>query len=216
VTVHHHLRGLIDARRLAVTACLAAACVTRMVEAQRPDAAPTSRADARPVVGDTLGSGTDGGSLAPVMLAGVAVAAAAGAQVVASPTAWPRTAGGYARRLGDQVGFIVVEESLRAGVQRLTGLRPDTRPCPRDARRIVPCAAARVFGARTDDGRTRPALPLLAGIVGGTAASLAWRPEGRRGGGDALAFVGTRLAIGFGAPVLARVVRDWRRPGAPP
>ena len=146
------------------------------------------------------------------LLSAAGTAAATGAQLVGSPTAWPRTAGGFGRRLADQAGFIVVEESLRDGLRALTGWRGDERPCAPDVTRLVPCAAARVFTAHDRAGVPRPNLPLVAGIVGATAASLAWRPEGRTGGRTALTFVATRLAISFGATVATRAVREWRRP----
>jgi hypothetical protein len=57
-------------------------------------------------------------------------------------------------------------------------------------------------------------LPLVVGIVGGTMASLAWRPEGRSSGAKARNFVATRLAISVGVPVMLRMVTELRRSGA--
>ena len=97
---------------------------------------------------------------------------------------------------------MIVEESLRAATLRLTGWEADGRRCAVDWVRLAPCAAVRTFGAHTADGRRRVNLPLVVGIVGGTLASLAWRPEGRASGAKAQNFVATRLAISVGVPVL--------------
>jgi hypothetical protein len=157
----------------------------------------------------------EAGLLSVPMLAGGAVLAALGGQIIQSPTAWPRTAGGFfARRLGDQAGFVIVEETLRSATLRLTGWEADGRPCEVDWVRLAPCAAVRAFGAHTEDGRRRVNLPLVVGIVGGTLASLAWRPEGRASGAKARNFVATRLVISVGVPVLLRTVTELRRSGA--
>jgi hypothetical protein len=175
--------------------------------------ADTARTDSSTAAQRTAAS-VESGHLSVPMLAGGAMMAAVGGQIIQSPTAWPRTAGGFARRLGDQAGFVIVEESLRAATLRLTGWEADGRPCAVDWVRLAPCAAVRVFGAHTADGRRRVNLPLVVGIVGGTLASLAWRPEGRASGVKARNFVATRLAISVGVPVLLRMVTELRRSGA--
>jgi hypothetical protein len=176
--------------------------------------ADTARTDSSTAAQRTAAS-IESGQLSVPMLAGGAFMAAVGGQIIQSPTAWPRTAGGFARRLGDQAGFVIVEESLRAATLRLTGWEADGRPCAVDWIRLAPCAAVRVFGAHTADGRRRMNLPLVVGIVGGTLASLAWRPEGRASGAKAQNFVATRLAISVGVPVLLRTITEVQRGKAP-
>ncbi len=158
------------------------------------------------------------------MLAGLALSVAAGSQVVDSPTAWPSTWPGYGRRVADQVGFLAVEETVRRSTLALTGWRGAREPCgtppgtpSTGARRdlgtgaIIGCALGRTFVARAGDGTRRPNLPVLGGIVAGTAASLAWRPEGRAGGTSALAFAATRLALSLTGAVASRAVTEFVR-----
>ncbi|HZF67498.1 MAG TPA: hypothetical protein VEZ47_05645, partial [Gemmatirosa sp.] len=68
-------------------------------------AADSARVDARPRVGPLAGAAATGG----LILLG-----AAGAQALRTPTAWPRTAGGFGRRVADQTGFYLVQ----TGAQR--------------------------------------------------------------------------------------------------
>ena len=182
-----------------------ARCLRAQADSVRTDSSTAAQRTAASV---------ESGHLSVPMLAGGAVMAAVGGQVIQSPTAWPRTAGGFARRLGDQAGFVIVEESVRVATLRLTGWEADGRPCAINWLRLAPCAAVRVFGAHTADGRPRVNLPLVVGIVGGTVASLAWRPEGRSSGAKARNFVATRLAISVGVPVMLRMVTELRRSGA--
>jgi hypothetical protein len=175
--------------------------------------ADTARKDSTATMQRTTAA-VESGHLSVPMLAGGAFMSAVGGQIIQSPTAWPRTTGGFARRLGDQAGFVIVEETLRVATLRLTGWEADGRPCSVDWVRLAPCAAVRVFGAHTADGRGRVNLPLVVGIVGGTMASLAWRPEGRSSGAKARNFVATRLAISVGVPVMLRMVTELRRSGA--
>jgi hypothetical protein len=209
-------------RRLARHAARVLALATVVVgtaAAQQPPSPPDSAgrpvgtARAAPVVG---------------MLAGAVVGAASGAQLAGSPEAWGRTWGGYGRRLADQVGFLTVEETVRRSTIALTGWRTAEEPCgtargalaarPRPDLGLLTalrCGVDRTFTARNRAGASRPNLPVVGGIVAGTAASLAWRPEGRAGGSDAIAFVATRLAISFGATIVARTVTEVVRSRRP-
>lgn len=145
------------------------------------------------------------------------LAASVGNQVIASPAGWPRTVGGYGSRLGDQVGFAVVEESVRAGLQASLGWKTDHVPCawqrsdtPATAglRARIACAARQTATLRTTTGAARPNLPFLAGVVTGAAASATWRPE-RSDPVKARAMVATRIGIVLGSSVAKRVVTTW-------
>lgn len=145
------------------------------------------------------------------------LAASVGNQVIASPAGWPRTVGGYGSRLGDQVGFAAVEESVRAGLQASLKWKADDVPCawqrsatPASAglRARIACAARQTATLRTSDGAPRPNLPFLAGVVTGAAASATWRPE-RSDPVKARAMVATRIGIVLGSSVAKRVGTTW-------
>jgi hypothetical protein len=138
--------------------------------------------------------------------AALIVAGAAGTQLLGTPDAWPRTWGGFARRVGDQTGFYVAQTSVQHGLGRATGLATDTRPCARAG--LIGCALRRTFTARDAAGRPRVHVPFIASVAAATGVSLAWRPE-RRDGGDAAAFLATRLAVVYGGYVAERVLVDW-------
>lgn len=137
---------------------------------------------------------------------GLIVAGAAGAQLVGSPTAWPRNWRSLGHRVADQTGLYLVQTATYHTVGRALRYRPDAAPCPRDG--LVRCAFTATFTAFDDAGRRRVNVPLVASLLVGTGASLLWRPE-RRDAGAAWAFVGTRLGILSGGFVAERLVVEW-------
>lgn len=142
------------------------------------------------------------------LTAGLIVAGASGAQLVKSPEAWPRTVGGFGQRIVDQTGFYIVQTGSNQLAMRALGWRPDTEPCRRSE--LVGCAFTRTFTAYDRNGVRRLHTPLIASILLGTGASVAWRPE-RDDPAKTWAFVGTRLGIVFGGYVAERIVVDWWR-----
>ena len=141
------------------------------------------------------------------------IGVAAGGQLIQTPTKWPRTWSGYRNRLGDQFGFLLVEEGVRHGVAALVPWTPRTAPClaPGEAgfgRQVtsrVGCAWRTTTTLQSRDGGTRPILPMLVALATATATSLAWRPE-RANAVKARSFVAQRLAISFGATLAVNAV----------
>jgi len=141
------------------------------------------------------------------------IAVAAGGQVIQTPTTWPRTWSGYRNRLGDQFGFLVVEESVRNGLAALVPWTPRATPClaPSEAgfgRQVasrVRCSWRSTTTLQSRDGSTRPNLPVLVALATATATSLAWRPE-RANAVKARSFVAQRLVISFGATLAVNAV----------
>lgn len=144
--------------------------------------------------------------------AGIVGASVTG-QLLGSPEAWPRTWGGYSRRVGDQIGFAVAERSVEALVSRAVPWTPDSAPCTTLARpsinRALGCGVTRTFTLRTAQGERRPNLPFITGVVVATATSLAWRPEADNAV-KARSLVGQRIGIVFGATVLRSAYTEWR------
>ncbi|MBL0939081.1 MAG: hypothetical protein IBJ03_09305 [Gemmatimonadaceae bacterium] len=157
---------------------------------------------------DSTQTGTQIGSHATrnhfLVIGAGALGAATFNQATAMPAKWKRTWAGYGARVGDQVGFAVVEESLRAG---LGAVMPWTAPAMecRGARassgrgvwsRIgaaTTCGIMNTLVVRNADGARRPNVPLLGAIVGASAVSLAWRPE-RADAAKGRSFVQTRIS----------------------
>jgi hypothetical protein len=168
---------------------------------------------------DSLGSGTVRAIAEPstartvLAMLPTPIAVAAGGQLIQTPTKWPRTWSGYRNRLGDQFGFLIVEESVRHGVAALVPWTPHTAPClaPGEAgfgRQVtsrVRCSWRTTTTLQSRDGGTRPNLPMLVALVTATATSLAWRPE-RANAVKARSFVAQRLAISFGATLAVNAV----------
>lgn len=156
------------------------------------------------------------------LLAAGVLAASIGNQIIASPTGWPRTWRGYGNRLGDQVAFAVIEESVRALVGTTVDWVPDTVPCVRPAHpggdsathrgpglvRRVGCALRQTALMRTPAGAARPNLPFATGVVLASVASVAWRPEGKNPV-KARALVATRIGVVFGASAGTQLVTTW-------
>ncbi len=176
------------AARVAVLALLAVAPV--VVRGQAPPEAP---AISRAVLRQAL------------WYAVIPVSGAMGTQLIQSPTAWPRTWGGYGQRVADQAGFLVVEEGMRHFMTHQLGWHAESGRCADDPLR---CGVRRTFTLQDAAGRRRTNLPLLASVASATAVSLAWRPE-RKAAPKARGFVATRLAVSFGATATANVVTAW-------
>jgi hypothetical protein len=142
---------------------------------------------------------------------GLILLGAAGAQTIRTPTAWPRTAGGFGRRVADQTGFYAVQTGTQRALAAGLGWHTDERPCPHGG--VLPlatCAVARTFTAVDRGGARRAHVPFLASVGAATAASVLWRPE-RRSADKARAFVATRLAVVFAGYAGERLLVEWRR-----
>jgi hypothetical protein len=147
---------------------------------------------------------------------GLILLGAAGAQTLQTPTAWPRTAGGFGRRVADQTGFYVLQTASQRALAAGLGWRDDAAPCARRGagwRAALPlagCAVARTFTAVDGGGARRAHVPFLASVGAATAASVLWRPE-RRSAATAQTFVATRLAVVFAGFAGERLLVEWRR-----
>jgi hypothetical protein len=148
-----------------------------------------------------------------------AVSAASWTQVIGMPEGWPRTWRGYGYRLGDQVGFAVAEESVRAGLLAVVPWRSMETACVgaragrawnARANAALRCGMHSTFVAYTEAGAPRPNVPLLGAVIAASAVSLAWRPE-RKSARKGQLFVLTRVGIVTGATVLNRGYRAWGR-----
>jgi|GEM_PF-6362095 len=142
---------------------------------------------------------------------GLILLGAAGAQALRTPTAWPRTAGGFGRRVADQTGFYLVQTGAQRALAAGLGWRSDESPCPRQS--VLPlagCAVARTFTAVDRGGARRAHVPFVMSVGTATAASVLWRPE-RRAPAKARAFVATRLGVVFGGYAAERLLVEWRR-----
>ncbi|HYW32326.1 MAG TPA: hypothetical protein VE869_12515 [Gemmatimonas sp.] len=137
------------------------------------------------------------------------VGAATGGQIIGSPTKWSRTWGGYGKRLGDQLGFTAVEEGVQFVVGRSLPWKDDRSPCGSGIRRAIGCGITKTFTLRTVDGRARPDLPFIAGVLAGTSASLIWRPEAARAP-KARGFFATRVGIVMGGAAAKRAYAEWK------
>jgi hypothetical protein len=142
---------------------------------------------------------------------------ALGAHVLGSPEGWDRTWEGYGNRLGDQVGFLVIEEGVR---RVLTRVLPATAPrasCWLAERGTVGnltagsgCALWSTVAARPISAEGwRFNAPVAVSLLAATGTSLAWRPE-RADAATARSFLLTRTAIVFGGMAAARLFDDWR------
>lgn len=156
-------------------------------------------------------------------LALAAVSAATSLHIIGAPKAWDRRWDGFGRRVADQAGFIVIEETTRLSLERLVRWGPDDLPCagrtsPDRWRSLAPrlgCAVRETFVLRTPAGRPRPNVPLLAGAGTAAAASTLWRPDAATAS-QAVSLAITRTAVTLGATVVAHLVADWRKDGRRP
>ena len=180
---------------------------------QRP--APGTASDTTPGQRDTsagpAGGAHAGGLAGAAATGGLILLGAAGAQTIRTPTAWPRTVGGFGRRVADQTGFYVVQTGTQRALARGLGLRDDASPCPlRGLLPLAGCAVVRTFTAVDRGGARRAHVPFLASVAAATAASVAWRPE-RRSAPKARAFAATRLGIVFAGYAGERLLLEWQR-----
>jgi hypothetical protein len=151
-------------------------------------------------------------------MAVAAVTVAGMTQALGVPVGWPRTWGGYARRVGDQAGFIAIEETVRLSLGATVNWVPDTQPCagrasPAKWRALVPrfgCAVRETILLRTPKGAARPNFPLVLGAVSASAASTRWRPDTRTPS-TALSVAATRTAFVLGGTIISHLISDWRR-----
>ncbi len=154
------------------------------------------------------------------LLALAAISAASFNQAIGAPKGWTRTWGGYGRRVGDQVGFAVVEETVRLGLGATVSWVPDTMPCQGrtgagPALRLssvaprLGCAVRESVVLRNQHGVARPNFPLGVGTLAASAASALWRPDAGTPS-KALTLIATRVAVVFGATVASRFITDWR------
>jgi hypothetical protein len=147
-----------------------------------------------------------------------AVAAAAITQALGAPKQWHRTWDGYARRLGDQAGFIAIEETVRLSLGATVNWVPDTQPCAGRAgkakwRALMPrigCAVRETAFLRTPEGRGRPNFPLFVGVVSASSASTIWRPDADTPA-HAMSLAITRTAVAMTATVVSHLIADWRK-----
>lgn len=148
---------------------------------------------------------------------------ALGAHVLGSPEGWDRTWEGYGNRLGDQVGFLVIEEGVR---RVLAYALPPTAPrasCWQSERSALGNLTAGSGCALWSTVAVRPAsgngwrfnAPVTVSLLAATGTSLAWRPE-RADAATARSFLLTRTVIVFGGMAAARLFDDWRSGGRMP
>ncbi len=190
---------------------------TGAAQGTRPDTARAAAADTAPL-GVARAERPDGlpdrphSALANVgATGGLILLGAGGAQTLRTPTAWPRTAGGFGRRVADQTGFYVLQTGSQRALSAALGLRGDEAPCVRRGfGPLVGCAVARSVTAVDRRGVRRANVPFLASVGVGTAASVAWRPE-RQSAGKAWGFVATRVGVGLGGYAAERLLVEWRR-----
>jgi hypothetical protein len=151
-----------------------------------------------------------GMALAAVGVAGMQLA-------LGEPKGWSRTWGGYARRVGDQAGFIAIEETVRLSLGATVDWTPDTQPCGGRAskakwRALLPrvgCAMRETALLRTSDAHARPNFPLVLGAVTASAVSTTWRPDASTPS-KAVSLALTRTAIVLGSTVVSHLISDWR------
>ena len=168
----------------------------------------TLAAQQAPVTTVLKDSASHGRATAVAMTGALIVAGAAGAQVLHTPKAWPRTFGGFGKRVADQTGFYLAQAGSSHLVSRATGYRPDDTPCSGPS--LIPCAVVRTFTARDRRNVRRANLPFLVSTLAATAASVTWRPE-RETRSQALSFAATRVGVVFAGFIAERALLEWKR-----
>ncbi len=218
------IRNLVSAATVATTVTVtvfptAAAAQTDSVSA--PAASPTATAIATALpapetpVFTTIVRTSPLANL-PRMIIG-SMTAAGITQALGAPMGWSRTWGGYARRVGDQAGFIAIEETVRLSLGTTVDWVPNVQPCAGRAssakwHHLLPrlgCAAREAVLLRTPEGRPRPNFPLVIGLASASAASATWRPD-TRGASDGILFAVSRTAFALGGTVISHLISDWR------
>jgi len=124
-------------------------------------------------------------------------------QVTKSPDEWPRTAGGAARRLGDQVGFVAIRSIAHDQLRRAIPWTASVSRCPHKLATRTWCAVTKTFVAYNRDGAPRPDIARVGSIAMASVGSLLWRPE-RASRGTASVFVASRVGSGLLVAVLRR------------
>lgn len=170
--------------------------------------APSLRAQQTPITTVLVDSAPHGRATAIAMTGALIVAGAAGAQVLHTPKAWPRTIEGFGKRVADQTGFYLAQAGTGHLVSRATGYRTDDTPCTGQS--LLPCAVARTFTARDRHNVRRANVPFLVSTFAATAASVTWRPE-RETRSQALSFVATRVGVVFAGFIAERAMLEWKR-----
>jgi len=146
-------------------------------------------------------------------------------QVSHSPDAWPRTAGGAARRLADQTGFVAIRSIADYQLRRAVPWTASVSPCPTRLAARTWCAVTQTLVAYNRDGAPRPDVARVGSVAVASFGSLLWRPE-RASRGDASVFMLSRVGSGLLVAVLRRglgargkavptdegVDRSWGRP----
>lgn len=144
-----------------------------------------------------------------LLITASAIGSATFTQATAMPAPWPRTWRGYGARLSDQAGFAVAEEGLRLLLLKALPWKGSARPCkgagvgrPLLARAGVAarCAVLQTLVVHNAEGARRPNVPFLGAVIGGSALSLAWRPE-RSDASKGRAFVLTRISLVTGGSI---------------
>jgi len=136
------------------------------------------------------------------MSAGVVFGAAV-LQVTNTPDEWPQSAGGAARRLGDQVGFVAIRSIAHDQLRRAIPWAASVSRCPHKLATRTWCAVTRTFVAYNRDGAPRPDIARVGSIAMASVGSLLWRPE-RASRGTASVFVASRVGSGLLVAVLRR------------
>jgi len=142
------------------------------------------------------------GSVALRMSAGIVFAAVV-AQASNAPAAWPRTAGGAARRLADQSGFIAIRSMAHHQLRRAIPWTASVSPCPTGLTARTWCAVTQTLVAHDRDGASRPDVARVGSLAMASFGSLLWRPE-RASRGDASVFVLSRVGSGLLVAALRR------------
>lgn len=127
-------------------------------------------------------------------------------QAFGSPSEWHQNFDGFGRRVADQTGFVLIRSAAARALAAQTGWHPNSEPCV-TAR--IRCALNRTLLLQARDGARRPNLPLIGGLMAGSAASVLWRPERSRRS-DALTYSLARVGGGIAAAVARRALREFR------
>lgn len=142
--------------------------------------------------------------------AGVVLAAAV-AQVTNAPSAWSRTAGGAARRLADQSGFVALRSVSHSTLRRVVPWTASDTPCPAQVAMRAWCAVSQTLVVQNRAGALRPDVARIGSLAIASAGSVLWRPE-RASRGSATAFVLTRVGSGLLFAALRRGLSAPHRP----
>ena len=118
------------------------------------------------------------------------------AQVINAPEAWPRTAGGAARRLADQSGFVALRVASHRGLTRAVPWTASREPCPVGIAARTWCAVTHTLVVHDRHGAPRPDVARIGSLAIASFGSLLWRPE-RAARGDASLFVLSRVGSGL-------------------